>query len=250
MCSCRRDPQPARDLPLLRAVPVHPPGRDLGRRRVMQLHGNDLGQRRGPRRAAPRTSTRSRPGRRRNHRPILLGEFGAYDKSGTPMESSRPPIPPRSRSEAERRLRLGLLAVRRRFHRVGHGQPALGRADPQGVAALDRIVPGFAGDGDPAQFGEGLDPGLAAEAAVARGAGSAERHLRLVGDGRAVDVADAGLDAPRDLQAARRVAGEHRRRRGRKRCRWRRGPLPPRRRRGRCRRPGRSSRRDRAASPA
>ena len=53
--------------------------------------------------------------------------------------------------------------------------------------------------------------GLAAEAAVARGLDAAERHLRLVVHGRAVDVADAGLDPPGDLERARDVAAEHRR---------------------------------------
>ena len=47
-------------------------------------------------------------------------------------------------------------------------------------------------DGDPSQSGEFGDAGLAAEA---RGLDTAEGHLRLVGDGRAVDVADAALDA-------------------------------------------------------
>src|SRR4051794_31516771 len=44
----------------------------------------------------------------------------------------------------------------------------------------DWIVPGLAGDRDPAQFGEGFDPGLSAEAPVAGGADAAEGHLRLV----------------------------------------------------------------------
>jgi endoglucanase len=37
-----------------------------------------------------------------NHRPILLGEFGAYDKSGTPLDL-RTAYVGAARSEAERR---------------------------------------------------------------------------------------------------------------------------------------------------
>jgi hypothetical protein len=43
-------------------------------------------------------------------------------------------------------------------------------------------------------------PCLAAEPAIARRAHPAERHLRFVVHGRAVDVADAGLDLPRNAQ--------------------------------------------------
>src|SRR5258705_220631 len=66
------------------------------------------------------------------------------------------------------------------------------------------------GDGDPAELGEGVDPGFAAEASVTRGADAAERHLRFVLNRRAVDVANARSDAPRDPEAARDVAGEDR----------------------------------------
>jgi hypothetical protein len=38
---------------------------------------------------------------------------------------------------------------------------------------------------------------------MARRPDAAERHLRLVVDGRAVDMADARLDAPRDGQSDR-----------------------------------------------
>src|SRR5688572_4194318 len=76
----------------------------------------------------------------------------------------------------------------------------------------DRVVAGFGLEGDPAQLGERVDTGLAAEPAVARGLDPAEWHLRLVRHGRGVDVANARMDLPRDLDPARRVAGEYRRR--------------------------------------
>src|SRR3954467_10131637 len=66
---------------------------------------------------------------------------------------------------------------------------------------LDRIMAGLSLDRDPAQLGETVDAGLAAEAAVAGGFGAAEGHLRLVMNGRAVDMADAGLDLARNAQA-------------------------------------------------
>src|SRR5580700_4300148 len=65
-------------------------------------------------------------------------------------------------------------------------------------------------DGDPAQLGELSDSGPAAEAAVAGRLHAAERHLRLVLHRGGVDVADARLDALRELDAARDVAGEDR----------------------------------------
>src|SRR5690349_8346756 len=65
-------------------------------------------------------------------------------------------------------------------------------------------------DGDPAQFGEGIDPGPASEAAVARSLDPAEWHLRFVVHGRAVDVTDARLNLPCDLEAAGCIAGEDR----------------------------------------
>src|SRR5690348_9605991 len=76
----------------------------------------------------------------------------------------------------------------------------------------DRIMAGLAGDGDPAQLGEGLDPGLTAEAAVAGGADAPEGHLRLVVHRRPVHVADARSNAPCDAKTARGIAGEHCRR--------------------------------------
>ena len=59
---------------------------------------------------------------------------------------------------------------------------------------------------DPAQLGELVDGGVAAEASVAGGLHAAERHLRLVVHRRAVDVADARLDALRHLERPRDVA--------------------------------------------
>src|SRR5688572_28219118 len=64
----------------------------------------------------------------------------------------------------------------------------------------DGVMPRLGLDRDPSQLGEGIDAGLAAEAAVARRLHPAERHLRLVVHGRAVDVADARLDPPGDLE--------------------------------------------------
>ena len=46
-------------------------------------------------------------------------------------------------------------------------------------------------NGDPAQFGELVDAGLAAKAAVATAFYAAKRHLGFVVDGGAVDVANA-----------------------------------------------------------
>src|SRR5690242_21201030 len=64
----------------------------------------------------------------------------------------------------------------------------------EGMAPSEWIVLSRILDRHPAQIGEFGDRGLAAEAAVARALDAAEGHLRLVADGRAVDVADAGLD--------------------------------------------------------
>jgi hypothetical protein len=54
-------------------------------------------------------------------------------------------------------------------------------------------------DRDPAQLGELLECGAAAEAAPARVLDAAEGHLRLVMDGGVVDVAHAALDLTRNL---------------------------------------------------
>src|SRR3546814_9795017 len=63
---------------------------------------------------------------------------------------------------------------------------------------------------DPAQLSETVDPGLAAETAVAGVAHAAKGHLRLVMHGGTVDVAHARPDLPCDAQPPRRVAGEDR----------------------------------------
>src|SRR5512132_3174682 len=72
----------------------------------------------------------------------------------------------------------------------------------------ERVValPGL--DRDPAQLGELVDGGLAAEAAPPAALDPAERHLGLVVDGRAVDVADAGVDAPGHPDRTRHVPAE------------------------------------------
>src|SRR6185437_9730078 len=66
-------------------------------------------------------------------------------------------------------------------------------------------------DRDPTQLGELVDPGLAAEAAVAGRFHAAEGHLRLIVDRRTVDVADPRLDALRQLQCAADIFAENRR---------------------------------------
>src|SRR5262245_56728759 len=71
-----------------------------------------------------------------------------------------------------------------------------------------RIVPVPRLDGDPPQLRELGDRGLSAEAAVAGVLDPAEGHLRLVVDGGAVDVADAGVDALGDGKSAGDVAAE------------------------------------------
>ena len=80
------------------------------------------------------------------------------------------------------------------------------------AVALYRIMLRAGLDRDPPQFRELGDAGLAAESAVARGLGAAERHVRLVVHRRAVDVADAGLAPPGDVERAGDVAAEHGRR--------------------------------------
>src|SRR5262249_1683420 len=64
-------------------------------------------------------------------------------------------------------------------------------------------------NGDPSKRGEFLDARLAAEASVAGRLHAPERHLRLVVDRCAVDVADAALDLLRHLQRASDIAPEH-----------------------------------------
>src|SRR5262245_30010431 len=70
-------------------------------------------------------------------------------------------------------------------------------------------VPRLGLDGDPLEFGELLDPCPAAETAIAGSLGAAERHLRLIMHGRAVDMRDPGLQPLGDVEASRNVAREH-----------------------------------------
>ena len=80
------------------------------------------------------------------------------------------------------------------------------------VITSERVVHRLGLDGDPAELGELVDRRLAAEAPVAAGLDAAEGHLRLVVDGRPVDVANARFDLLRHPQPAAEVAGEDRRR--------------------------------------
>ena len=72
---------------------------------------------------------------------------------------------------------------------------ASGESCPQ---VSEWIMLGRSFDRDPAQLGELLDDRAAAEAPVAARLGAAERNLRLVLHGRAVDVAASGLYAQSD----------------------------------------------------
>ena len=68
---------------------------------------------------------------------------------------------------------------------------------------------GLALNRDPAQLGETVYAGLAAETAVSGRAHPAEGHLRLVVHGGAVDVADARSDPAGDGEPSRRIACEN-----------------------------------------
>jgi hypothetical protein len=74
----------------------------------------------------------------------------------------------------------------------------------------DRVVAGALLDRHPAQLGELLERGAASEAAPAAGLDAPERHLRLVVDGRGVDVADAALDPAGNLHRLVDVLAEDR----------------------------------------
>ncbi|ABA49037.1 hypothetical protein BURPS1710b_1050 [Burkholderia pseudomallei 1710b] len=76
----------------------------------------------------------------------------------------------------------------------------------------ERIVARSRLHGDPAQIGELGDARLAAEVAEAAVLHAAERHLRLVVNGRPVHVADPRFDPRGNAHRARDVAAEHRRR--------------------------------------
>src|SRR4051794_18628575 len=65
-------------------------------------------------------------------------------------------------------------------------------------------------DRDPTQIGEFGDCRLAAETAVTAALDAAERHLRLVVHGRAIDMADAGFDACGNRHRPLDVAAEDR----------------------------------------
>src|SRR3954470_7251576 len=80
-----------------------------------------------------------------------------------------------------------------------------------GTAFLDRVVTRGLLDRDPAELGELLERGRAAEAAPARLLDAAERHLRLVVQGGGVDVADAGLEPACDVPGGGDAAREDRR---------------------------------------
>src|SRR5690606_34929686 len=78
--------------------------------------------------------------------------------------------------------------------------------------ASERIVSRRRLDRNPAQLRKRVDTRLAAEAPVSRRLHPAERHLRLIVHGGTVDVTDAALDLPCELQAFGDVASEDRRR--------------------------------------
>ena len=97
-------------------------------------------------------------------------------------------LPGTSRKEAR-----ALMKETGRKDRTDRARTAAPRLRTDSAAArLDR---------DPAQLGELVDHRLAAEAAVAGRLDAAERHLRLVVHGRAVDVADAGCRSARPRRA-------------------------------------------------
>ena len=144
------------------------------------------------------------------------------------------------------------------------GRRARPSAGPLDVASVDgrgseRVAGRVAAHRRPAQLGEGLQVGLAAEAGAGAGRGdAAEGRDRLVVHRLVVDVDDAGGDAVGEFQAARGVPGDDaegeavraRRRRAprprrgsRRTVRARPGRRPPRRTRG-C---GRRRRRARSA---
>ena len=95
-----------------------------------------------------------------------------------------------------------LLQTRDLLRRAGGELGVRDRAaGARGGVGLDRVVARARLDRDPAQLGELLQRGPAAEAAEAARLHAAERHLRLVVHGRAVHVADAALDAARQVES-------------------------------------------------
>src|SRR5471032_1906257 len=90
---------------------------------------------------------------------------------------------------------------------VGADAPA--RAKPLRIRS-ERIVTRRGLHGDPAQIGKFRDSRLAAEVTEPAALDATKRHLRLVVYRRAVDVADARLNAPGNIHRARDVPAEHR----------------------------------------
>src|SRR5690242_17681248 len=85
-----------------------------------------------------------------------------------------------------------------------------GPAPAATTSVSDRVLPRKLLDRDPPQFSEFLERGTAAEAPEAAGLHAAERHLRLVVDGRVVDVTDTALDPLCKLESGRHVFAEDR----------------------------------------
>ena len=132
----------------------------------------------------------------------------------------RPRSSTSSRLTGTRRLRA------RPERRDGRRQPPAGDAVQQlGLAAgagrrLDRVVAWQRLDRDPAQLRELLERRPATEPPEAARLHATERHLRLVVDGRVVDVADAAFDPLGQLERRRHVLARTPPPTGRSRCRW------------------------------
>ena len=96
----------------------------------------ELGHRGRPR-GAPRRLRQGHRLAKANNRPILLGEFGAYDKSGTPLDlrvaSSR-----QSAARPSATASAGPTGSSRRLRGLGHAEPALDRADQEGAGSQRR----------------------------------------------------------------------------------------------------------------
>src|SRR5262245_22878414 len=73
----------------------------------------------------------------------------------------------------------------------------------------ERIMPRPSLHCNPAQLGELVDGGLAAETAVARSLGAAERHLWLVVHSRCIDMTDPSLDTLGDTESTCKVATKY-----------------------------------------
>src|SRR5208282_2737841 len=78
------------------------------------------------------------------------------------------------------------------------------------VDGLERIRVGLLLDRHPLPLGEFLPIGRTADTcAIAGGAGAAEWHMRLVGDGLVVDMKEAGVEAIADRNRAADVGRKH-----------------------------------------